>query len=153
MKNNDTWMRSKVNIQSHLNKSVTHSDGFHLGVCVFASEQANVFLNNNRIRRSRLNAVVRRSANVYEHWTISPALCKQTHVNNVINRHLIFVKCLLGFEWKEQITNRGNKTNRPTDQTIEIFLLLFSNENISLFQMFFCWLVKVSERFYAVCQL
>lgn len=119
-------------------------------VCV--SERANVFLNNNRIRRSRLNAVVRRSANVYEHWTISPALCKQTHVNNVINRHLIFVKCLLGFERKEQITNRGNKTDRPSDR-LKFFCCCFQTRTYHYFKCFSVCLWKYLYFYFAVCQL
>lgn len=89
-------MRSKVNIQSRLNKSVTDSDRFlYVRTSERTSERTSVFFESNkknRTRRFHLNAA-RHTA--FEH---SPPLYKQTHVNNVINRHLIFVKCLLEFK-------------------------------------------------------
>lgn len=142
MKNNDTWMRSKVNIQSHLNKSVTDSDRFFSSfVYACMCERANVFLNksNKTISFKRRSRECARQC-LCTNNSPPRALYKQTHVNNVINRHLIFVKCLLGFWVKRtKIINKGNKTNRPTIQSIEIFVVVFlKRTHISLFQMFLC---------------
>lgn len=73
---------------------------------------------------------------------ISPPLCKQTHVNNVINRHLIFVKCLFEFWVKRTNRKEEEEEERRPINPFKCFVIL--KENISSFQMSLCFFfVKV----------